>query len=163
MADTTTTAPCLYTSINGSFHTGAWDDDHKRPIIDGKFEHPVTGLVTTTSTDSYSYLGPPSVDIVILNLHESGGVYRAARPFPVEKVLWHVMRVVKEMGLQLHSLNASTYSATIVLASDLEGKTHKGEKGFSAVSNRISNGLWDEPWGEKGPDQEVVVSEPTDE
>jgi hypothetical protein len=114
MADTTTAAPRLYTSINGSFHAGLWGDDHKRPIVGGKFEHPVTGLITTASTDSYSYLGPPDVDIVIMNLHESGGVYRAARPFPVERVLWHVTRVVKEMGLQLHSLNVSAYSVTIV-------------------------------------------------
>jgi hypothetical protein len=87
MADTTTAAlrPC--TSINGSFHASLWDDEHKRPIVGGKFEHSVTGLVTTVSTDSYSYLGPPNVDIVIMNLHGSLGVYRAARPFPVERVL----------------------------------------------------------------------------
>jgi hypothetical protein len=73
------------------------------------------------------------------------------------------MRMIKEMGLQLHSLNVSAYSATTVLASDLERKAYKGEEGFAAVSNRISNGLWGEPWGGEGDDQEVVVGEPADE
>jgi hypothetical protein len=163
MADTTSTAPHPYISENGSFHAGLWDYDHKRPIVDGKFEHPVTGLVTTASKGSYSYLGPPNVDIVVMNLHEKADCYRAARPFPVERVLWHVMKVIKEMGLQFHSVNATPYSVTIVLASDLEGKKYHEDEGFLAVASRISNGLWNEPWDVVEAHQDKVRSDLVDE
>ncbi|KUJ10540.1 uncharacterized protein LY89DRAFT_723718 [Mollisia scopiformis] len=130
---------------DGSFHSGVWDYEAKRPVVDGKFEDPLTGELRDAKSEQYS--GPPSVDIVIMNLYasEASGpdVYRSARPFPVERILHHAMTVVKEEGLEIHCLNASLYSVTLVLACEIEERKD-GRSGFSYVADRISNGLWAE-------------------
>ncbi|KAF8861064.1 hypothetical protein BDZ45DRAFT_800280 [Acephala macrosclerotiorum] len=137
---------------DGSFHSGVWDATSKRPIVDGKFEHPITGALTPATGDRYC--GPPDIDILITNIHESGGTESSpppnhpfcghllsARPFPLEKVLWQVMKVVNEEGLEVHSLNAGSYGVTLVLAHEF--KEGKG-KGFREVADMMSNGLWEE-------------------
>ncbi|CZR62689.1 uncharacterized protein PAC_12586 [Phialocephala subalpina] len=138
---------------DGSFHSGTWDATLKRPIVAQSTKiqlrenfvpqrkplplSPTSPTLTTIRGDQY--FGPPDVDILITNIHESGGTYRSARPFPLEKVLWQVMKVVREEGLEIHASTATTYGVTLVFAHELDGR-----KGFSFVTDRISNGLWGE-------------------
>lgn len=50
------------------------------------------------------------------------------------------MKVVHEEGLGIHSLNATQYSVTLVLAHEFVGEEGKG---FGQVADRMSNGLWE--------------------
>lgn len=108
-------------SLRGEdFHPVHWDAEAKRPIVDGKYSDSKTGGLRTSTGAVYT--GPPSVDIIIMNLHEdsNGGIYRATRPFPVEKLLFHIMRIVHERGLQIDSVNATAYAIRIILAHELK-------------------------------------------
>jgi hypothetical protein len=128
-----------------SFHSGDWDYATKRPVVDGKFEDPVTGELR--AQESSSYAGPPAVDIIIMNMHEDyKGTYRSQRPFTVTAVLCHMMKIVKEEGLEIQSLNAMPYSVVLLLACEIPER-EDGMKGFNWVADRISNGLYDEEEG----------------
>ncbi|OAA60988.1 hypothetical protein SPI_05012 [Niveomyces insectorum RCEF 264] len=119
------------------FHAGSWDWLARRPIVDNKIEDPVTGQVRTAGPEQVD--GPPSVDLVITNLHdEATGTYRASRPFPMEKLLAHVLRVVDVRKIALHAVTATRYSVTVVLVDDLVAAG-----GFNIVANTMANGIWD--------------------
>lgn len=121
------------------FHAGAWDYKANRPIVDGKIEDPITGQVRPITEDTEAYAGPPNVDLTITNIHEnSSGVSRFQRPFPFERLLAHIMKIVDREGISLHALNATSYSITIVLAEDLEEKG-----GLSKIAFEMANGIWD--------------------
>ncbi|KAL4878031.1 hypothetical protein BJY04DRAFT_221601 [Aspergillus karnatakaensis] len=125
-------------------HTPPWDATGKRPIVDGKYNDPITGEIRTASGDEYA--GPPSVDIIITNTHESSGecMYRTQRPFAMEKLLCWMMRVVGERGIELDSVVATEYAIRIVLEQELD------PDGFYEVADVMANGIWDEEEKEKG-------------
>ncbi|KAK5994622.1 hypothetical protein PT974_05103 [Cladobotryum mycophilum] len=118
------------------FHSPGWDDDAKRPIVDGKYNDPATGELR--SATGYIYAGPPAVDMVIMNLHESSNthIFRAQRSFPVEKLLFQIMRVVHDRELEIDSINATAYAIRIVLAHELTSEE------FAEVYQEMANGMW---------------------
>ncbi|KAM6510089.1 hypothetical protein FALCPG4_017717 [Fusarium falciforme] len=120
------------------FHPIHWDAEANRPVVDGKYNDPKTEeLRTSTGT---VYTGPPSVDIIIMNLHEDSneGIYRATRPFPVEKLLFHMMRIVHERELQIDSVNATAYAIRIILAHELK------KEEFIEAAHAMLNAIWDD-------------------
>ncbi|KAM0425974.1 hypothetical protein ACHAPT_008913 [Fusarium lateritium] len=120
------------------FHPISWDYEAKRPIVDSKYNDPKTGELRTSTGAVYS--GPPSVDIIIMNLHEDSneGIYRATRPFPVEKLLFHVMRIVHERRLKIDSLNATAYAIRVILAHELK------KEEFIEAAHAMLNAVWDQ-------------------
>ncbi|KAF4987445.1 hypothetical protein FDECE_15435 [Fusarium decemcellulare] len=120
------------------FHVPGWDEEAKRPIVDGKYNDPKTGELRTAA--GYEYSGPPAVDIVVTSLHEDTTqcVYRAQRPFPVEKMLHQVMKVVHDRSLTIDSLIATTYHIRIVLAHEITPEE------FSQISDEMANGIWNQ-------------------
>ncbi|KAJ4320928.1 hypothetical protein N0V84_005632 [Fusarium piperis] len=126
-------------SLHGDeFHPVHWDAKAKRPIVDDKYNDPKTGELRTSTRAIY--MGPPSVDIIIMNLHEDSneGIYCATRPFPVEKLLFHMMRIVHEHGLQIDSVNATAYAIRIILTHELK------KEEFIEAAHAMLNAIWDE-------------------
>ena len=119
-----------------AIHTPSWDWVAKTPVVDGKIEDPKTGELRTASDTQYA--GPPSVDMVIMSVHEDTThcCYRSQRPFPVEKLLYQIMRVVHDRKLAIDSLTATTYAIRIVLAHELTVDE------FYKVTDAMSNGIW---------------------
>ena len=122
-----------------AFHSPGWDWEAQTPVVDGKIVDRKTGEVRTAGQDQ-EYIGPPAVDIVIMSLHENtnGIIYRSQRPFPVEKLLCNIMRVVHDRKLELDSLTATKYAIRIVLEHGLTRKE------LLEVTDLMSNGIWDE-------------------
>lgn len=119
------------------FHAPGWDEESKRPIIDGKYNDPKTGELREAKGMVYS--GPPAVDLVVMNLHEAtaNSVFRIQQAFPVERILYHVMKVVHAGKIQIDSLTATQYAVRIVLAHELT------QEGFDKFYGDILSGVWD--------------------
>jgi hypothetical protein len=117
-----------------------WDYATKRPIIGGNTIAVTTGDVRSAG-DAAAYEGPPSVDVVVSNLHEgSSSVMRAAIPLPIETVLAHVMRVVTERKLEVHTLVATKYALTLTLAHEFDE-----EGGWNEAARELVLGAWTAP------------------
>ena len=73
-----------------------------------------------------------------MSLHEetNGIVHRAARPFPMEKLLYQIMQIVNDRKLRLDSIQATSYTIRVVLAHELK----VGE--LRDVANDMVNGIW---------------------
>ncbi|RMJ17216.1 hypothetical protein CDV36_003121 [Fusarium kuroshium] len=126
-------------SLQGDrFNPVYWDAEANRPIVDGQYNDPRTGELRTST--GAAYMGPPSVDIIIMNLHQDSneGIYRATRPFPMEKLLFHMMRIVHERGLQIDSINSTAYAIRIILAHELK------KEEFVETAHAMLNAIWDE-------------------
>lgn len=120
------------------FHAIYWDAEANRPIVDGKYIDPKTGELRPSTGAAYT--GPSSVDIIIINLHEDSneGIYRATRSFPMEKLLFHMMRIVHERELQIDSVNATAYAVRIIMAHELK------KEEFIEAAHAMLNAIWDE-------------------
>lgn len=123
---------------NWSIHTPHWHPDERTPVVDGKYYDKKTGELLVAADDS-GYLGPPAVDIIISNLNYDTGLYvsRWARQFPVEQLLWQIMKVVKANELQIASVNATLYSINIMLTAEATKEQMNG------LSDRMANGIWE--------------------
>ena len=121
-------------------YTPEWHGDARTPVVDGKYHDPATGELRVASGDHGYYLGPPAVDIIIRSQHEDTCqcVYRAARPFPVEALLFQIMRVVHDRKLEVDSLNATPYAIRIILSHELTVEE------FKEYSLEMANGIWDQ-------------------
>lgn len=82
----------------------------------------------------------PDVDIIISNLHAETAhcLYRAVRPFPVEALLYRIMRVVYNKKLEIDSLTATQYTIRVILSHELT--VAEWEK----VVDEMANGIWDQ-------------------
>lgn len=116
-------------------HTPAWHPDEQTPVVDGKYYDKRTGELVVATDDS-GYLGPPAVDIIITSVAHLC-LSRWARAFPVEQLLWQVMKVIKTNNLALDSLSVTPYAIRIILSSPATS----AEMGHWA--NRMANGIWD--------------------
>ena len=114
-----------------SFDSPVWDMESERPIVDGKYNDPVTGEIREAT--GYSYYGPPAVDIIVTSIHEdtAGCVRRTAQTFPMEFILCHIFKIVEKRNLQLDSCLATKYSIRLTLAHELT----PGE--FSTIAREI--------------------------
>ena len=67
------------------------------------------------------FLGPPAVDIVISSIAEPslGSVWRCARRYPVQTILWEMMRLIHERQLEIDSLMVTKYAIRLVLAHEM--------------------------------------------
>jgi hypothetical protein len=123
------------------FHAPGWHDEGRTPIVDGKYYDRVTGEVHSAADgDHQEYMGPPSVDIIIKSQHidtiHCG--YRAARAFPMEALLCHIMKVVGERKLEVDSVVATPYAIRILLSHELTPEN------FSEIATEMVNGIWDQ-------------------
>jgi len=102
------------------FHATPWDAHANRPVVDGKYQDPVTGELRTACGSIRG--GPPSVDIVIMNINVSSCNYiaRASRDLPTRTLLCHIMKVVEQHMLGIDSVNATEYSIRLVLCHQFE-------------------------------------------
>ena len=102
-----------------SFDSPVWDMESERPIVDGKYNDPVTGEIRKAT--GCSYYGPPAVDIIVTSIHAdtAGCVRRTAQTFPMEFILCHIFRIVEKRNLQLDSCLATKYSIRLTLAHEL--------------------------------------------
>ncbi|BCS26664.1 uncharacterized protein APUU_51375S [Aspergillus puulaauensis] len=118
------------------FHSPGWDYEARTPVVDGKYYDRKTGELRTASGPSYS--GPPDVDIIIQNLHQdtNNRLYRAARPFPVEILLFGIMKIVNERELRLDSLTATAYAIRVIVAHEMTVAEWDG------VVDEMANGIW---------------------
>ncbi|KAF4979197.1 hypothetical protein FZEAL_4570 [Fusarium zealandicum] len=60
----------------------------------------------------------------------------AQRPFPFEKLLFQIMRVVQDRELKAASLIATAYAIPILLAHELKLEE------FKSVANDMASGIW---------------------
>ncbi|KAJ2981346.1 hypothetical protein NQ176_g2085 [Zarea fungicola] len=120
------------------FDCPIWDYEANRPVVDGKFNDPKTGEVRIDT--GAGYLGPPAVDLIITNIHGDSDfkIYRSQRPFPVETILCHIMRIVGDRSLKIDSVNATPYAIRVVLAHPLDVEA------FDEVTDQMSNGIWNQ-------------------
>ncbi|OAQ62869.1 hypothetical protein VFPPC_16392 [Pochonia chlamydosporia 170] len=120
-------------------YTPGWHSDVRTPVVDGKYYDKKTGELRIAS-DHEEYSGPPAVDIIIKSQHEDTCqcTYRAARPFPVEALLWQIMRVVHDRKLEVDSLIATTYAIRIILCHKLTVDE------FHEISIEMANGIWNQ-------------------
>ncbi|KAM4066827.1 hypothetical protein HRG_000845 [Hirsutella rhossiliensis] len=118
------------------FYAPGWHEDAKTPVVDGKYYDRATGEVRVA--DAAEYGGPPAVDIIVSSIHQDtvGCSTRAARPFPVEALLYHIMRVIHDGKLELDSLIATQYAIRVVLSHELT------VDGFGDVADEMVNGIW---------------------
>ncbi|KAL2674093.1 hypothetical protein Neosp_012539 [[Neocosmospora] mangrovei] len=125
--------------MSQQFRPVYWDAEDKRPIVDGKHNDPQTGELRISTGAAYS--GPPSVHIIIMNLHEDSneGIFSATRSFPMEKLLFHMMRIVHERNLQVDSVNATQYAIRIILAHELNREE------FNEAARAMLGAIRDEP------------------
>ncbi|UNI24511.1 hypothetical protein JDV02_010250 [Purpureocillium takamizusanense] len=119
------------------FHTPGWHAAANTPVVDGKYLDRATGQVRTAA-DHVEYDGPPAVDIIIRNVHESSVecVFRAARPFPLRALLCHMARLLEEKNIELDSLFAAPYAIRVTLAHEF---THEE---FYDIAIEMANGIW---------------------
>lgn len=117
-----------------------WHEHAKTPVVDGKYVDRETGEIRTAEPHSAEYLGPPAVDIIIQAIHAdvTQCVYRASRQYPMEALLYNIMKVVKERNLEGDSIMATTYAIRITLAGNVTTVDM-----FSAVADEMSNGIFD--------------------
>ncbi|PHH78887.1 hypothetical protein CDD82_2787 [Ophiocordyceps australis] len=118
------------------FFSPGWHAEAHTPVVDGKYYDRASGEVRDASGGEYS--GPPAVDLVIMSLdaESSQCVYRAARPFPLEALLCHIMGIVKERKLEIDSLTATRFAIRIILSHELTVDQ------FNEVTDEMSNGIW---------------------
>ena len=85
-------------------------------------------------------MGPPAVDIIVRSQHIDTVkcIYRASRPFPMETLLCHIMKVVGDRKLELDSVIATTYAIRVTLAHELTPDQ------FSEIALNMANGVWDQ-------------------
>lgn len=119
------------------FHSPPWHEDERTPIVDNKIISRNTGELLPGN--GAGYLGPPAVDIVISNIHcdAEGYVSRNTRAFPVEKLLWQVMKVIEANDLEILSINVTTYSINVMLAHPATPSQMR------EWSDRMANGIWE--------------------
>lgn len=105
------------------FHGPAWHCEGQTPVVDDKYYDRATGEIrhVVDGEGGGYYMGPPSVDIIIQNLHE-GGFFRAARASPIGPLLCHIMKIIGEKKLNLDSVTATTYTIRLTLAHALPRK-----------------------------------------
>jgi len=124
------------------FHAPSWHGDARTPVVDGKYVDRTTGQVRDApgGDGHQEYIGPPAVDIVVRSMHEDTlhCAYRAARSFPMEAILGHVMKVVGQRKLKLDSVMATTYTVRVILSHELTPQQ------FSEIAKEMANGIWDE-------------------
>lgn len=118
-------------------HTPGWHGEARTPVVDGKYYDPNTGELRRASGGEY--LGPPAVDIIVKSIHADTTqcVYRAARPFRVEALLWQVMKVVHERKLEIDSVVATAYAIRVILAHEITVEE------FGEIAGEMVNGIWD--------------------
>lgn len=123
------------------FHAPGWHDEERTPIVDGKYYDRATGEIRLASEGDYQeYMGPPAVDIIVRSQHIDTVkcIYRASRPFPMETLLCHIMKVVGDKKLELDSVIATTYAIRVTLAHELTPDQ------FSEIALNMANGVWDQ-------------------
>ncbi|KJZ73141.1 hypothetical protein HIM_07525 [Hirsutella minnesotensis 3608] len=123
-----------------AFHAPGWHDEERTPIVDGKYHDRATGEIRLAPDgDHQEYLGPPAVDVVIRSQHIDTlqCAYRTSRPFPMQTLLCHIMRVVGDKNLELDSVTATPYAIRIILSHELTPDQ------FSEVALDMVNGVWE--------------------
>ncbi|UNI13277.1 hypothetical protein JDV02_000034 [Purpureocillium takamizusanense] len=123
------------------FHCPGWHDEGRTPVVDGKYYDRATGEVRLAADgDHQEYIGPPAVDIIVRSQHIDTVqcAYRASRPFPMETLLCHIMKVVKERTLELDSVIATPFAIRIILSHELTPDQ------FSEIALDMANGVWDD-------------------
>jgi len=120
------------------FHAPGWHGEANTPVIDGKYCDRATGELRD-SNNHEEYAGPPAVDIVVKSLHADTSQcgYRAARAFPMEALLCHIVSVVAQHKLTLDSVVATPYAIRVILAHDLTPTA------FIDIACEMANGIWD--------------------
>lgn len=120
-----------------AIHTPGWHADARTPVVDDKYYDRNTGELRVAS-NYQTYSGPPAVDIIINSQHEDTCrcTYRAAREFPMEALLWQIMRVVHDRKLGIDSLVATPYAIRIIICHEITVEE------FRAISNEMANGIW---------------------
>ncbi|CAK7210655.1 hypothetical protein SEUCBS140593_000904 [Sporothrix eucalyptigena] len=126
------------------FHAPGWHDEGNTPVVNGFYIDRVTGkpVAAPDSDHHQEYMGPPCVDIIVTSIHEDTTqcVFRAARPFPMNALLCHIVsNVVGRRDLEVDSLMATPFAIRVTLAHPLTTEE------FSEISMEMANGIWDHP------------------
>lgn len=118
------------------FHSPKWDSKSKRPIVNQRYNDPQTGELHTATGPVYS--GPPAVDIIVLNTHPKSQhcCVRAQQPFPAEKILKLIVKLVSKHGLELDSLNMTKYAICVIIAQEMS------KEEFNKVAKDMAFGIW---------------------
>ena len=104
------------------FFAPGWHNEVRTHVVDGKYYDRATGNVCFASDDDHQeWSGPPSVDIIVKSQHIDTVhcTTLAARSFPVEAILCHIMKVVGERKLELDSVIATPYATRVILSHEL--------------------------------------------
>lgn len=120
------------------FHTPGWHESAHTPVVDGKYIDPQTGHVRSAS--GAEYIGPPAIDIIVSSIEEQTNDcrYRAQRAFPMEGVLWQIMKIVYKQKISIDSLTAAPYAIRLVLAQKMTPEE------FFQIADRVANRLGEE-------------------
>ncbi|CAH0052281.1 unnamed protein product [Clonostachys solani] len=113
-------------------HEPNWHGDLRTPFIGGKYIDPKSGALQTMidyvkeHDRPNFYLGPPTVDIVVQNIHAA------------LRLLFKRLKLAKERKLDIDSVMAAHYVIWVSLCHELT----KDE--FAQIPARMANSLWDE-------------------
>ncbi|KAK0103144.1 hypothetical protein ONS95_014944 [Cadophora gregata] len=96
---------------------GIWDAKYNRPIVDGKVTNPHTGEIEDAGPMLVA--GLPSIQASWFNISSTGTWRSVHAPIhcPIDDLLCAVISHVKDGLYTIESLNASTYSLTVVCSS----------------------------------------------
>ena len=132
------TRPAARTLHPYEFFAPGWHPEGLTPVVNNRYVDRGTGEIRETA-DRRRYAGPPYVDVIITNLHEDTVhyQYRAARAFPMEVLLCHMVGVVARLKLHVDSILATAYAIRIVLSHDLTLNS------FNNVVHEMASGIWD--------------------
>ncbi|CAG9944031.1 unnamed protein product [Clonostachys rosea f. rosea IK726] len=118
-----------------------WHGEAKTPVIDGKYIDRKTGKICLAGPHDQEFLGPPAVDIVINSIYsdDTPQVFHAQRSFPMEALLYQIMKVAKERKIALDSVTATPYAIRVIL-----GQTEISKESFVEASLEMVNGIFDD-------------------
>lgn len=123
------------------FYGPGWHDTGHSPVVDGRYIDRSTGeIVAAPEGDHQEYVGPPAVDIIIMSIHDDTNqcMFRAARAFPMEVLLGHIVtNVIAKRKLEIDSLTATPFAIRVILAHPLTPEA------FTDVALGMANGIWD--------------------
>lgn len=92
-----------------------WDAEFKRPVVDGKFAHPLTGEILQAGNKGLID-GPPSIEIRLFNVDARVNVLNInqSTPLSIDALYTAVSKQVEKGIFSIISVNASQYSFTLV-------------------------------------------------
>lgn len=97
-----------------------WHFEAQTRVVEGKYIDRTTGKFLVDHGGG-KFAGPLAVDIIIKSQHAQTAycTVRAQRPYSMETILCHLMKVVEREKLQVDSVMATTYSIRVILSHEL--------------------------------------------